>query len=328
MLKFIKTLLTMPRPAPRPNPRPTHRATPPSHTPEVVDPKWILKAVGLVILAALVCGYLTLCLLFYQGQWQLVLHPTKAASSTPPVPGAEVAHFGLDESATPQLNGWWIPSPAGGRYSTLTLLYLRQGDGALADSTAALNQLHQLGINILAFDYRGYGASLGAHPDQQRMLQDVGSALDYLHTIRAIPERQIIPYGVGVGASLATSLAAAHPAMPAVILESARGDLLNPVLQDPRSSLVPARLLFHERFPLQSTLAALKTPKLLFAAGTLPDTPRLFQSAAAPKITVELPQLVGAPFEQAISRFLDQYVASPIPVPTAMAPATVSKMTP
>src|SRR5258705_8925106 len=74
----------MPRPTSKPA-RPTSRQ--PTAPPDVVSPIWLVKAIVLTIVAALLCGYLTLCLLFYQGQWQLVLHPSRTSASPVSIAG-------------------------------------------------------------------------------------------------------------------------------------------------------------------------------------------------------------------------------------------------
>jgi pimeloyl-ACP methyl ester carboxylesterase len=300
---------------PRPTPKPSKRRPTPTPPTEDVKPLWLVKALIITVLVALLCGYLTLCVLFYQGQWQLVLHPTHAAPSSPapvsPAP-AETIHFGPDETAIPQLTGLWIPAYPGSRYAAITILYLRDGDGSLADSTASLATLHTLGANIFAFDYRGYGQSAATHPAQQTMTQDTATAWQYLITSRSIPARQIVPYGIGTGASLATQLAAIHSDVPAIILDSPRADLLDTVVKDPRSSLVPVRLLFHDRFPLAEPLSTLRTPKLLLstdAAGQ--KIPPAFRTAADPKITAEFTTPSDPYYLQTLSRFLDQYLNLP-----------------
>jgi uncharacterized protein len=292
-------------------PRPSRATHQKSHAaqPEVVDPIWLIKALGFTVLAALFCGYITFCLLFYQGQWQLVLHPARTTSSPKSIAGApyELVHFGPDESATPQLTGWWIPSATGGRFANTTILFLPGSDGSLADSIPILSSLHNLGLNLFAFDYRGYGQSAATHPTQQNMTHDVDSAWQYLTTSRAIHDAQIVPYGVGTGASLATQLALTHPAIPALILDSPHGDLLDAAQRDTRSKLLPVTLLFHERFPLADPLASLHTPKLLISRTASPD--RAFHTAADPKLTVELPTASEALFNLSLNRFLDQYIA-------------------
>ncbi|MBB5338573.1 alpha/beta hydrolase [Tunturiibacter gelidoferens] len=298
---------------PRPTPKSSNRTQPINAQPEVVSPLWLVKAIAVTIVAALLCGYLTLCLLFYQGQWQLVLHPTRTFAAPTSIAGIpyELIHFGPDESATPQLTGWWIPSSPPARYPHATILFLPGGDGSLADSIPTLASLHNLGLNVFAFDYRGYGQSAATRPSQQNMTHDADSAWQYLTNSRALPPQQIIPYGTGVGASLATQLAASHNTIPALILDSPRADLLELAQHDPRARLLPVRLIFHEHFPLAAPLSALRTPKLLLTRAASPD--QSFRTAADPKLTVELPSPADALYSQSLARFLDQYLP---PAPT------------
>jgi uncharacterized protein len=284
---------------------------------ETVSPSWLLKAISLVLLAAALCTWLTLCLLFYRGQWQLVLHPVHR-SAAPPA-SAETIRFGPDESATPQLTGIWLPTAPGARYATTTILFLPAGDGSLTDSNPTIEALHQIGLNIFAFDYRGYGSSANTHPSQQTMAQDAESAWRYLTATRGINPGNIIPYGTGVGASLATQLALSHLETPAIILDSPLTDLLEVVRRDPRTSLVPVRLLFHEDFPLAAPLAMLRTPKLLITTVNKPSA--AFRTAIPPKIAIELNAIPGSQYQEAITRFLDQYLPhSPAPLVPTQAP--------
>jgi hypothetical protein len=308
---------------PRPTSKPA-KATPPHPAPpDVVSPVWLAKAIALTIVAALFCGYLTLCLLFYQGQWQLVLHPTRTSASPVSIAGIpyELIRFGPDESATPQLSGWWIPPTPGSRYASITIIFLPDGNGSLVNSIPTLANLHNLGLNVFAFDYRGYGQSAPLRPSQQSMTQDIDTAWQYLTTTRAISTQHIVPYGTGVGTSLATRLAADHNDIPALILDTPRADLLNVAIHDPRAKLLPVRLLFHERFPLAEPLSTLHTPKLLISRTTSPD--QTFLRASDPKYTVELASPSEALYNQSLTRFLDQYSAQslpPAPVPS-VAPA-------
>jgi uncharacterized protein len=307
---------------PRPTPKPSKHAPPTSVPPEVVNPLWLLKAIAVTIFAALFCGYLTFCLLFYQGQWQLVLHPARTSAAPTSIAGIpyQLIRFGPDESATPQLTGWWIPSSPDARYTHTTILFLPGGDGSLADSIPTLAALHNIGINVFAFDYRGYGQSSETHPSQQILTHDVDSAWQYLTNSRAIAEQEIVPYGTGVGASLATQLAAGHTAIPALILDAPHADLLEAAQHDPRSRLIPLSLLFHEHFPLAAPLATLKTPKLLLSRSSSPAP--AFHTAADPKLTVELPTPSDPLYSRSLIRFLDQYL------PPASAPQLVPSAAP
>lgn len=269
---------------------------------------WLVKAMGITLVAAAICAWLTFCFLFYQGQWQLVLHPKRASSAPQTIGGAayEMVHFGPDQSAEPQLAGWWIPAAEGARYSDLTALFLPAGDGSLADSIPTLAALHAVGINIFAFDYRGYGQSAATRPNQQKMTQDAEAAWLYLTASRHIVASDIVLYGTGVGAPLAVHLAVEHGAVPGIMLDAPSGDLLDVALRDPRTHLVPARMLFHERFPLAAPLSSLRTPKLLLWGSG--DEPAALKTAADPKMTVELRTQTDGQYRQAVTRFLDQNV--------------------
>ena len=51
-----------------------------------------------------------------------------------------------------------------------TLLFLHDGSGSLSDTLPQLQALHNLGMNIFAFDYRGFGKSVNIHPSQNEHL--------------------------------------------------------------------------------------------------------------------------------------------------------------
>jgi uncharacterized protein len=238
----------------------------------LVEVAWILKALAAVVIVALICAYATICVLFSHAQWQLVLHPSRTVATTPAalnLPFTEV-HFGVDETAIPQLTGWWIPSDT---TTTNTALILHAADGNLADALPSAQLLHAQHLNVLLFDYRGYGQSLGQHPTQASMQADAASALAYLTTTRSIPAPSIVVYGTGLGASLAVHLCAENPNLPALILQSPDGDLTDRASHDPRSKIVPFSLLFNQTFPLAEPLRTLPTPKLILP--TPPNIPAL-----------------------------------------------------
>jgi hypothetical protein len=284
--------------------------------------------------AALVCAWLTLCLLFYQGEWQLVLHPSHMIDRTPASAGLDFQEIRFDaaETGQPRLTGWWIPAEAGSqlsfqtppKYASLTILYLHDGSQSLSASVRAFAQLHQAGINIFAIDYRGFGQSdASSHPTETRMAQDTAATLDYLTAIRHIPMEKIIPYGVGLGASLAANLVAHHPMLPAVILDNPDPDPTATAVASHPSRIIPTRLLFREHFDIAGPLAALATPKLLIAGGpnaaqsadNIRVLQTLFRQTHSPSLSATLPPTgFDDAYQSTLSRFLDQYAAGSIPV--------------
>jgi hypothetical protein len=175
---------------PQPNRYPPRPAVDPNAPLEVVHPLWLVKALGLTLLAAILCAYLAVCLLVYQGGWQLMLHPTHTISNTPTAAFTPI-RFDAAETGTPRLAAWWIPAEAPNPI-TPTILFLHDGTGDLSDSARLLDLLHTANVNIFAFDYRGYGQSAGPHPTEARMAQDTAAALDYLTNTRHIPASTIV----------------------------------------------------------------------------------------------------------------------------------------
>jgi len=301
---------------PRPQQKPTCSAAHhPKHVHEVVDPRWILSALAGMLLLAVLCAWIAVCALFYRGQWQLVLQPSRTVSMTSAQVGlaSTEVHFGVDSSGQPQLDGWWIPSDSPSRP---TVLLLHGGQGSISDALPAVQTLHDAQLNVLLFDYRGFGHSLGQHPTQSLMQGDAESALRYLTEIRSIPVASVVVFGTGAGASPAVALCAAHKEIPALILVDPDGDFRSRVRQDPRSRMVPVGLLFNQDFPLAAPLETLTTPKLLISSTSGP-TPLILQQAADPKATVELPSKSDRQaLRQAVTRFLATYLTEAPPTLT------------
>ena len=286
-----------------------------SEPPEVVDPGWLLKAAAAVVAVGLLCSYIMLCVFFSMGQWQFVLHPSRTVSKTPAALQLAFTpvRFGDDVSGQPQLTGWWIPSDSP---ADPAVIMLHSQTGSMSDALPAARALHDARLNVLLFDYRGYGQSSGRHPSQALMQHDATSAVQFVQDKESAPAGSLLVYGEGLGASLAVNLAGSHPAVKGIILVEADGDTLSRVEADQRSRIVPIGLLFHERFPLADPLSRLRTPKLLisYTHGTAPLDA---QRAADPKITAELPPRAdSAATTGIIRRFLDSYITHP--------PATLS----
>jgi uncharacterized protein len=227
--------------------------------------RWMLGAVGGTLLLAAVCVYITFCLLFWQGQWQLVFKPSRAVPYTPASAGLKFDEIAFDATETGilQLNGWWIPADPDAVHAADTLLLLHNGVGSLSNTLPQLEALHKLGINIFAFDYRGFGKSVNIHPSETSTYEDADAAWRFLTETRHASPSTIVLDGVGLGAAIAVETARRHPQTAALILEDPAPPILDSLQFDPRTRLLPIRLLFHDRFDMTKTLATLATPKLL-----------------------------------------------------------------
>lgn len=275
--------------------------------PPTVSPRWLLGAIALTLLAAIVCAWASLCLLFWQGSWQLLYHPSSKISITPASAGLPYSPVGFAATDTGQLRlqGWWIPAAPDAPFRGYTILFLHGQNGNLGDSVDALARLHAAGANVFAFDYRGYGQSQFAHPSEARWRQDANWALAYLTGTRGIDPHTIVLAGDRLGANLALEVAAAHPHLAGVVLESPLLDPLSAVFDDPRAHLVPARLLVRDRYDLSAAAAELRIPSLWFLPANDSGYSSLLESISAPRQTVGL-----TPGESEISQALAKWLAS------------------
>lgn len=267
--------------------------------PETIDPKWLLKAVAAVLALGLCCAYLAVSGLFWYGQWQLVLHPARMPEKQPADEHLQATAVQFGEG----LKGWWIAADSA---NAPVALMLPSGDGNAGDSLTRARSLHDAGLAVLLFDYRGYGGSSGRHPAQKTMRVDSEDALSYV-SAHAQGSR-ILAYGTGAGASLATRLCAEHPEIEALVLENADGDFRERARRDARASIAPFSMLFHEDFPLADPLSQLKTPKLIVSS-TTHGAPEVAHRAADPKFVAEIPETANdRAFRDTLKRFLDMYV--------------------
>jgi uncharacterized protein len=236
------------------------------HESRTVSGRWLLSALILTIGGAALCGWFSLCLLFWQGSWQLLYHPTATVTRTPSSVGLqfEPIQFAVTNTGVPRLNGWWIAARPDDPYHRFTVLYLHDQSGNLGDAVDALAQLHAIGVNVLAFDYRGYGQSQFARPSEAHWREDANWALAYMAGTRHVNPGKIVLDGAGLGADLAMEVAASHPELAGVILISPAHAPMNAVFMDPRARLVPAHMLVRDHYDLDAAAEAVRIPVLWF----------------------------------------------------------------
>jgi pimeloyl-ACP methyl ester carboxylesterase len=284
-----------------------------------VSGRWLLGAIGITIGAAVFCAWCGLCLLFWQGSWQLLYPPESVVRNTPSTAGIpfDAVGFAATDAGTPRLTGWWIPAAPDAQFARLTVLYLHGQDGNLGDTEDALARLHAAGVNVLVFDYRGYGQSQFARPSEAHWREDAEWAIEYLIGTRHVAPGAIVLDGTGLGANLALEEAAAHPELAGVIVESPLADPMSAIFNDARARMVPARLLVRDRFDLNAAAANVRVPVLWFAQdarstdGALPHEPEAYGKLADRKLLVWVnpAKNIDAQIVDALARWLDELPA-------------------
>ncbi len=269
-------------PAPRRRPSPSQ--------PPTVSPRWLAGAISGVLVAAAFLAWGALCLVVWQGGWQLLYHPISTVTRTPASVGLAFndVEFAPNEGGVPTLKGWWIPAATDAKNIRYTAIYLHGANGNLGNSVDAVAQLHSAGLNVLAFDYRGYGKSLFVHPSETHWREDAASALEYLTGTRHVAPQDIVLAGSGLGANLAVEVAAAHSELAGVVVYEPLRAPANAIFSDPRTHLVPAHALVSDRWDMAASAARLHIPSLWFYRNgeKAADEMEIFSKVTAPRMLV------------------------------------------
>jgi uncharacterized protein len=133
----------------------------------------------------------------------LLFFPTKTLVGTPAKIGLEFDEVSLRTADKVKLHAWWVPCAQ----ARATLILSHGNGGNISQRLDKLRIFHDLDLNVLLYDYRGYGKSEGA-PSEAGLYADAQAAYDYLVKEKKIPPRRIIAYGESLGGAVAAHLAA------------------------------------------------------------------------------------------------------------------------
>jgi len=186
----------------------------------------------------------------------LLYFPTRSLDGTPASVGLRHADLDIPTSDGLRLHGWWIPSPR--RPVAAHVLFFHGNGGNISHRLVHARALADAGLDVLLFDYRGYGRSTGA-ADEAGTYRDARAARAALLAQPGIDAAAILYLGESLGGAVATELALAEP--PAgLILQSAftsvreMARLHYPVVP---SALVP------DAYPTLERIARVRCPVLI-----------------------------------------------------------------
>jgi hypothetical protein len=289
--------------------------TPPTTPPHFDDPlrprnplvthRWILGAIGVMVVVSLAAVYFALALLFWQGQWQLIFHPTHGVASTPAahnVPFEDV-RFDTTETGRTRLDGWWVPANSTLPPQQIAILYLHEARGSLSDALPDILALHALGNDLFAFDPHGFGNSEWAKPSEKHWNQDADAALYYLASVRHIGPSHVMVIGRGLGGTVGANLTVQHPELKQLIMIDPQPPTLG-LLETPRwTRILPVRLLARDHFNPATALESTSLDKLFLLPANAP-VPNYVAKAAPPVMTVHSTMLGDPETSAALQRFL------------------------
>jgi fermentation-respiration switch protein FrsA (DUF1100 family) len=150
-------------------------------------------------------------------------------------------------------------------------------------------RLRQLGLNVIAPEYRGY-AGTGGVPSEAGVEADGRSAYDYLTRQRGIAPSRIVLFGWSLGSAVAVDIASKVPEA-AVVLEGAMASVAD--VGQERYPYIPVKLLIRNPFESILKIGRVHAPLLFLHSPedtvvSIEEGRRLFAAAPPPKQFIEV----------------------------------------
>jgi fermentation-respiration switch protein FrsA (DUF1100 family) len=164
--------------------------------------RYLLISILVIAVVALPAGFYML----RRFEASATFHPERAASGglwRVPV-GAEEVWFKTADGV--RLYGWLFHSPS--RPATASVIYFHGNGGNLSYCDWVGAELAARGLDVLIFDYRGYGRSEGEPVGERELYADADAAYDFLTRERGVAPGKLVLYGQSLGTAAAIDLAA------------------------------------------------------------------------------------------------------------------------
>ena len=257
----------------------------------------VIGAGGLAIL------YVAITALLFFFQSRLVHLPgSSELVASPDDIGLEYESVRIEAADGVRIHGWLVPAPGQRRGA---LLFFHGNAGNISHRLESLRVFHELGLDTLIIDYRGYGQSDGK-PSEKGLYADAKAARAYLRE-RGYDDNEIVYFGRSLGGAVAAHLAADTPPA-ALILESTFTSIPDVAAETYR--IFPVRLLARLEYPTLENLKSTRAPVLIIHS---PDDElisfhhgeRLYEAAREPKRFLEIEGGHNTGFQRSRARYVD-----------------------
>jgi uncharacterized protein len=178
------------------------------------------RAVVVIVTAAALL--ITMKWLVHRVEPRLVFFPSLGETETPADIGLEYRPLEIRTPDGETIVAWWMPHAS----ARADVVYFHGNGGNLSMWLPIVAGVQASGLNVLAFDYRGYGRSTGS-PTEQGLYRDADAVLGELKRLRQqvgrgdrdASRRPVIYWGRSLGGSIAAYATRVAPA-DGLILES------------------------------------------------------------------------------------------------------------
>ncbi len=213
----------------------------------------------LLLVLAVVVGGLVLKALVSAVEPRIVFFPTAGEAETPATLGIRYESVRVPTADGEQIVAWQLEPER----PVADVVYFHGNGGNLSVWLPVLASLHQLGLRVLAVDYRGYGLSSGT-PSEQGLYRDAAAIVG--HVLAHRPKaggRPLVYWGRSLGGPVAASATRVH-APDGLILESTFADKASVVQSQP--VLRALNVFSRYRFSTVEMLGPFRNPVLVVHA--------------------------------------------------------------
>jgi hypothetical protein len=270
----------------------------------------------LSVLFVAVVIYLLFSLYVFVGQSRFVYYPDRRLEFTPAALKMTYENLRIKTGDGETLGAWFVPAEDARGTNAFTVLHFHGNGGDMGDRVGLVRTFHDMGMNVLIFDYRGYGESTGT-PGEEGTYRDAEAVWEYLTAERGIPPLRIILHGQSLGGSVASWLASRSPP-GMLVLESTF--TAAPDMAAKMFPFLPVRLVCRFKYDSLDRVARMKCPVLIAHGPEDEMIPfshgqRLFAAAPEPKLFVKLDGShnaggleIGEEYRSALSTFAEKHL--------------------
>ncbi|MED6335782.1 MAG: alpha/beta hydrolase [Planctomycetota bacterium] len=199
--------------------------------------------------------YGAVCLFAFLGQRRMVYFPGGPPQGDPADVGLAFEEQFIETTDGVRLHGWWIPAQP-----MIGALILSHGNGGnIAGRLHIARALHEMGLGVFLFDYRGYGSSEGT-PDEEGTYLDAEAVWERVTGPLGIAPERVLLQGESLGGAVAVELARRRRAA-GLILECSFTSL--PEIGATAYPWLPVRALSRIRYESIDKIGALDLPILI-----------------------------------------------------------------
>jgi uncharacterized protein len=282
-------------------------------------PGRLARRIAVAIILIVACTYAAATVRLMLQETELIFRTAVARTDGTPT-------FPYKQIELPRADGvrqiaWRVEAEA--ERQGIWVLYLHGNASTIAGrmNVKHYGRLRELGLNVLAPEYRGYNGLPGV-PSEQSVAADARAGYDYLRAGLGVPVERLVIFGWSLGAAVAVRLASTVESR-AVVLEGAPASIVD--IGQARYPIFPVRWIIRNPFNAIERVGSIRAPLLFLHSPEDTVVPfaegrRLFDAAPSPKTFVEVrgghiesSEVDRAVFYGAIERLLD---ATSTPTPS------------